>query len=52
MPMETREIWWPEKRRYRLGLSLAQTVLGSLAAAFKLADGRLTLGILALAKSD
>ncbi len=46
--MEKREIWWPEKRRFRLVLSLGQTVLGGCAAAFKLADGRLMLGILAV----
>lgn len=45
--MEKREIWWPPRRRLRLAVFLAQTVLAGSSAALQLADGR-RLGILAL----
>jgi hypothetical protein len=43
------ENWWPPKRRLRLVAALVQTVAAGTAAALKLADGELPLGLLTLA---
>lgn len=45
--VEKRETWWPPRRRLRLAVFLAQTVLAGSSAALQLANGR-RLGILAL----